>query len=61
MNQKKNISRLTIDLSKDLHTKLKVQCALENKTMRDLVRKAITKEIEQFDNNQSDFIKTQSY
>lgn len=49
MKQKKEVTRLTIDLPQELHKKLKVRCTKVGKTMRDFVIEAIEEKAQQWD------------
>lgn len=43
----KNTFRFTIDLPKDMHTSLKILCAEQSKTMKDVVINSLENKIEE--------------
>jgi len=46
MNNKKGLTRLTIDISPELHKTLKVKCAVIGKSMRALLIEAIEEKVQ---------------
>ena len=52
------MKKMTIYLSDDLHKKIKIISALDNKSMKDLIIKAVEKEIDKWEKNKSETIFT---
>ena len=54
MNEKKVTIRLTIDIPVESHKKLKTLAAIHEESMRNIVLKAIEKQIQKLDNKQNE-------
>ncbi len=52
------MKKMTIYLSDDLHKKIKIISTLEDKSMKDLIIKAVKKEIDNWEKNKSEAIFT---
>ncbi|MBU2598943.1 MAG: hypothetical protein KKC53_07255 [Actinobacteria bacterium] len=52
------MKKMTIYLSDDLHKKIKIVSALEDKSMKDLIIKAVKKEIDKWEKTKSETIFT---
>jgi len=52
------MKKMTIYLSNELHKKIKIISTLENKSMKDLIIKAVEKEIEKWEKTKSETIFT---
>lgn len=53
MGKQKSCARLTIDLSPELHRKLKSRCAVIGKSMRDILIEAIEEKVQFLDIQES--------